>query len=328
MLRWGVLSTAKIGIEHVIPAIQVANNGNVVAIASRDLSRAEAIASRFGIPQAFGSYEELLASDAIDAVYIPLLTSQHVEWSIKAADAGKHVLCEKPIALHADEIAAIIEARDRNNVLVTEAFMVTYHPQWLKVRALLAEGAIGKLKHVQAAFTYNNTDPENMRNILAFGGGALPDIGVYPTVGTRFVTGAEPLRVSAQVQRNETNGTDNYASWRADFGDFEMTTYVATEMALRQEIAFHGDEGWMELTAPFNAGLYDADTVILHNKDHDEIQTFRYSGINQYQLEVEAIARAVAGEKEEIFTLESSVNNQKLIDAIYCAAKTGLWESV
>jgi predicted dehydrogenase len=328
MLRWGVLSTAKIGIEQVIPAIQAANNGNVVAIASRDLSRAQDVAQHFGIPQALGSYEELLASDDIDAVYIPLLTSQHVEWSIKAADAGKHVLCEKPISLHASEIDGIIEARDRNKVLVTEAFMVTYHPQWHKVRSLLAEDAIGTLKHVQAAFTYNNTDPENMRNILAFGGGALPDIGVYPTVGTRFVTGMEPKRVSAQVQRNPTTGTDNYASWRADFGDFEMTSYVATEMALRQEIAFHGDQGWMELTAPFNAGLYDADTVILHNRDHDEVQTFRFPGVNQYQMQAEAIARSLAGEDEEIFTLESSVNNQKLIDAIYKAGESGLWEDV
>lgn len=328
MLRWGVLSTAKIGIEQVIPAIQVANNGNVVAIASRDLSRAESVASHFGIPMSFGSYEDMLASDQIDAVYIPLLTSQHVEWSIKAANSGKHVLCEKPISLHASEIDGIIEARDRNKVLVTEAFMVTYHPQWHKVRSLLADGAIGKLKHVQAAFTYNNTDPDNMRNILAFGGGALPDIGVYPTVGTRFVTGKEPSRVSAQVQRHPTTGTDNYASWRADFGDFEMTTYVATEMALRQEIAFHGDKGWIELSAPFNAGLYDADTVILNNKDHSEVQTFRYSGVNQYRLQAEAIGRAVDGGQEEIFSLESSVNNQKLIDAIYRAGESGLWEDV
>jgi len=328
MLRWGVLSTANIGIEQVIPALQIANNGNVVAIASRDLARAKSVASLFGIPDAYGSYEELLSSDQIDAVYIPLLTSQHVEWSIKAADAGKHVLCEKPIALHASEIDAIIDARERNKVLITEAFMVTYHPQWHKVRSLLAEGAIGELKHVQAAFTYNNTDPKNMRNILAYGGGALPDIGVYPTVGTRFVTGMEPRRVSAQVQRNTTTGTDNYASWRADFGDFDMTTYVSTEMALRQEIAFHGDQGWMELTAPFNAGLYDADTVILHNKDHDEVQTFRFAGINQYQLQAEAIGRALAGEKEEIFSLESSRNNQKLIDAIYKAGASGSWEDV
>jgi predicted dehydrogenase len=328
MLRWGVMSTANIGIEQVIPAIQTADNGNVVAIASRNLDRAKEVAGRFGIPGTFGSYEELLASDSIDAVYIPLLTSQHVEWSIKAADAGKHVLCEKPIALHASEIDAIIEARDRNKVLVTEAFMVTYHPQWHKVRSLVAEGAIGKLSHVQAAFTYNNTDPKNMRNILAQGGGALPDIGVYPTVTTRFVTGAEPARVSANVERNTTTGTDNYASWRADFSSFEMTSYIATEMALRQEISFHGDLGWIEVAAPFNAGLYDADTVTLHDKDHKEVRTFRFAGVNQYRLQAEAIGRAIAGGTEEIFALESSVNNQKLIDAIYRAGESGLWEEV
>ena len=328
MLRWGILSTAKIGIEHVIPALLIAENCTITAIASRDQSRAAAVASRFDIPNAFGSYEEMLDSDLIDAVYIPLLTSQHVEWSIKAANAGKHVLCEKPIALHASEIDGIIEARDRNKVLVSEAFMVTYHPQWHKVRELLAKGAIGTLRHVQAAFTYNNVDPKNMRNILAHGGGALPDIGVYPTVGTRFVTGCEPKSVSAKVMRNPTTGTDNYATWRADFGDFEMTSYVATEMALRQEIAFHGDEGWMELTAPFNAGLYDADTVIVHNKNHSEARQFRFAGVNQYQKQVEAFARAVAGSDEEIFTLENSVKNQKLIDAIYRAGESGVWEDV
>lgn len=328
MLRWGILSTAKIGIEHVIPATLNADNGTITAIASRDLARAQAVAERFQIPQAFGSYEEMLESDAIDAVYIPLITSQHVEWSIKAADAGKHVLCEKPISLHASEIDGIIEARDRNKVLISEAFMVTYHPQWHKVRELVSNGAIGKLQHVQAAFTYNNTDPKNMRNILAQGGGALPDIGVYPTVGTRFVTGKEATSVSAKVQRNPTTGTDNYATWRADFGDFELSAYVATEMALRQEIAFHGDEGWVELSAPFNAGLYDADTVTLHNKNHSEAQTFRFSGVNQYRLQAEAFARAVQGEAEEVFTLESSVNNQKLIDAIYRAGESGLWEAV
>jgi predicted dehydrogenase len=328
MLRWGVLSTANIGIEQVIPAIQTANNGNVVAIASRDKDRARAVADHFGIPDAFGSYEELLASDDIDAVYIPLLTSLHVEWSIKAANAGKHVLCEKPISLHASEIDAIIEARDRNKVLVTEAFMVTFHPQWHKVRELISEGAIGRLTHVQAAFTYNNTDPENMRNILTHGGGALPDIGVYPTVATRFATGAEPQRVSARVERDPSNGTDNYASWRADFGTFEMSTYVSTEMALRQDISFHGDQGWIEVSAPFNAGLYDADVVTLHDKDHEEARRFRFSGINQYRLQAEAIGRAIAGGSEEIFALESSVNNQKLIDAIYRAGESGLWEDV
>src|ERR1041384_7057928 len=156
MLRFGVLSTAKIGRDLVIPAIQDAENAVVTAIASRDLAKARQLADRFSVPHAFGSYEEMLASDVIDAVYIPLPTSQHVEWTIKAADAGKHVLCEKPIALNAGEIDSLIEARDRNKVLVTEAYMVTYSPVWRKVRSLLQEGAIGTLKHVQGAFTYYN----------------------------------------------------------------------------------------------------------------------------------------------------------------------------
>ncbi len=332
MLRWGILSTAKIGIEHLIPAILNSENGVVSAIASRDTDRARKVAKRFAIPQAFGSYDELLASDQVDAVYIPLLTSQHVEWSIRAADAGKHVLCEKPIALKADEIDGIIDARDRNNVVLSEAFMVTFHPQWHKVRSLIAEGAIGTLQHVQAAFTYNNTDPNNMRNIVEFGGGALPDIGVYPTVTTRFSTGAEPQRVSARVGRDPKFGTDIYASWRADFGTFEMTAYVATQLALRQEISFHGEKGWINVAAPFNAGLYDADVITLHDKDHAQAQHFRFAGVNQYQNQVEAFAKAVAGEKlkegEEIFSLENSKLNQKLIDAIYRAGESDDWETV
>lgn len=328
MVRWGILSTAKIGIEHVIPAILMSNNSTVNAVASRNLARAESLAEQFSIPKAFGSYEELLASDDVDAVYIPLLTSQHVEWSIKAADAGKHVLCEKPISLHADEIEGIIAARDRNTVLVSEAFMVTYHPQWHKVRSLIADGEIGTLRHVQAAFSYFNTDETNMRNILAHGGGALPDIGVYPTVTSRFSTGVEPKSVSAKVVRDQNTGTDVYASWRADFGAFEMTAYVATQLALRQEISFHGDKGWIEVSAPFNAGLYDADTVTLHNQGHEEATSFRFMGVNQYKLQIEAFARAINGSNEEIFTLEDSIKNQKLIDAIYKAGDSGNWEPV
>lgn len=332
MLRWGILSTALIGTKHVIPAILNADNGIVSAIASRDEARAKSVAERFAIPNVFGSYEAMLASDVIDAVYIPLPTSMHIEWAIKAADAGKHVLVEKPIALHADQIDDVIAARDRNGVLVSEAFMVTYHPQWHKVRSLIADGAIGTLRHVQAAFSYFNVDPKNMRNVPELGGGALPDIGVYPTVTTRFATGAEPKRVSAKVERDPTFGTDTYATCRADFGDFEMTMYVATQLALRQEIAFHGDKGWISLAAPFNAGLYDADVVTLHDADHQNVHQFRFPGVNQYTLQVEAFARAVASPDlnggEEIFTLESSRKNQKLIDAIYKAGESGDWETV
>ncbi|RUW87386.1 Gfo/Idh/MocA family oxidoreductase, partial [Mesorhizobium sp. M8A.F.Ca.ET.059.01.1.1] len=266
MFRWGVLSTAKIGREQLLPAIVEAENGVLSAIASRDLSKAKTLGDRFGARHAYGSYEELLASDQVDGVYIPLPTSQHVEWTAKAIEAGKHVLVEKPLALDAKDIAPLIKLRDQKKVLVCEAFMVIYHPQWIKVRDLIASGAIGRLRHVQGAFSYYNVDPNNMRNKLDLGGGALPDIGVYPTVSTRFSTGKEPLRVQATIERDKTFGTDIYSSIRADFGDFELSFYLSTQMAARQVMVFHGEKGFIEVFSPFNAGLYDHHRVELHNQ--------------------------------------------------------------
>lgn len=328
MFRWGVLSTAKIGRDLVIPAIAEAEDNVVAAIASRDLSKARALADRFGAPHAFGSYDELLASDAIDAVYIPLPTSQHLEWAARAAEAGKHVLVEKPLALKAEDITPLIALRESSKVLISEAFMITYHPQWAKVRDLIAEGAIGTLKHVQAAFTYFNVDPGNMRNKIELGGGALPDIGVYPTVSTRFATGKEPLRVTAKVERDPTFHTDTYSSIRADFGSFELSFYLSTQLANRQLIVFHGDKGFIEVRSPWNAGLYEHHKVELHNQKHTEATVFRFPGVNQYRLQVEAFARAAQGKAERIFTLEESVLNQKLIDAIFRAGDSGAWEAV
>lgn len=328
MLRFGILSTAKIGRELVVPAIQDAENCVVTAIASRDLSKARAMADRFSVPHAFGSYEEMLASDLVDAVYIPLPTSQHVEWTVKAADAGKHVLCEKPIALRASEIDALIAARDRNKVLVSEAYMVTYSPVWRKVRELLKDGAIGRLRHVQGAFTYFNRDPANMRNIPELGGGGLPDIGVYPTITTRFVTGKEPLRVQATTERDPQFDTDIYSSVRADFGAFELSFYISTQLAARQVMVFHGDQGFIEVKSPFNADRYGAEEIELTNQNHSQSQLIRYQDARQYRLEVEAFSRAAMGEAEEVVTLESSVANQKFIDAIYRASEKNGWEDV
>ncbi|WP_127520599.1 Gfo/Idh/MocA family oxidoreductase [Mesorhizobium sp. Z1-4] len=328
MFRWGILSTAKIAREQLIPAIQDAENGVLSAIASRDEAKARALAECAGAPHAFGSYEAMLASDTIDGVYIPLPTSQHVKWAVKAADAGKHVLVEKPLALNAEDISQVIAARDRNNVVVSEAFMVTYHPQWLKVRELVQGGAIGRLRHVQGAFSYFNVDPANMRNQPELGGGALPDIGVYPTVTTRFVTGAEPARIQARVDRDPKFGTDVYASVKADFGAFELTFYCSTQMALRQHMVFHGDKGFIEVVAPFNAGSYDHHRVELHDAGHASTQQFRFPAAKQYRLQVEAFARRAAGEEADYFTLEDSVLNQKAIDAIYRAAGSGGWQQV
>ena len=328
MLRFGILSTALIGIEHLIPAMQNSGNCVVAAIASRDIKKARKLARQFDIPISYGSYEELLNSDQIDAVYIPLPTSQHVEWTLKAAASGKHVLCEKPISLKASEIKSLIKARDKHNVIISEAFMVTYHPQWLKVRDLIKRGAIGALRQVDAAFAYHNLDAENMRNRVELGGGAIPDIGVYPIVATRFATGSEPEKVLASVEYDPKFKTDRYANVRASFKNFDMNFYVSTQMALRQSIVFHGDKGFIELSAPFNSNLYEGDEVRLCNQTHTEDRVFRYTGFNQYQAEVEAFARAATGKKQTVFSLEDSHANQRVIDAIYRSSERSEWVKV
>lgn len=340
MIRFGILSTAKIGVEHTLPAMQQSTHARVTAIASRDGKKAAKLASTLNAPLAFGSYEELLASDEIDAVYIPLPTSMHLEWAVNAANAGKHVLVEKPLALKAKDIQKLIKARDKNNVLVSEAYMVTYHPQWLKVRELIEKGKIGALKHVQGAFSYYNVDKKNMRNRPELGGGALPDIGVYPTVATRFVTGKEPLRVQATIDIDPSFETDRYASVKADFSDFELSFYVSTQMALRQSMVFHGTKGFIEVNAPFNSNIYEGSVVQLHNADHSQQQTFSFTNINQYTLQADAFAQAImqtqsakkttkAKAGPSIFTLEDSILNQQVIDAIYASGNTsGNWKKV
>ncbi len=328
MFRWGVLSTAKIARLQLLPAMQDAENGVASAIASRDLNRARDLADRFGAPHAFGSYEALLESDVVDGAYIPLPTSQHVEWSLKAAEAGKHVLCEKPIALKAEDIDDLIAARDAHGVVISEAFMVQYHPQWIKVRDLIENGAIGRLRQVQGVFCYHNLDPDNMRNQLALGGGALPDIGVYPTVTTRIATGREPVRVRAQIDRDARFGTDCYANVLADFGDFNLNFHVSTQMAQRQQMVFHGDEGFIEVHAPFNAGDYDHASLSLHNQAHDGAQIFRFPGVRQYRAQLETFADVANGSDKELFSLENSKANQKVIDAIYRAGDHDGWEAV
>ncbi len=323
MFRWGVLSTARIARDQLIPAIQQSENGILHAIASRDLARARDLAGRTGAALAFGSYEDLLASGEVDGVYVPLPTSQHVDWAIRAADAGKHVLVEKPLALHADQIGAVIEARDRNRVLVSEAFMVTHHPQWLKVRDLVRSGAIGTLRHVQGAFAYFNDDPHDMRNVPALGGGALLDIGVYPVVATRFVSGLEPRSVEATIRRDPRFGTDVHSTVRAAFDGFDLTFYVSTQMADRQTMVFHGDTGFIEVRSPFNAGLYDDHRIELHDAGHRTATVIRFPGAQQYQLQVEAFVRATRGGSDPVFTLENSVLNQRVIDAIFRASESG-----
>ncbi|WP_019994371.1 Gfo/Idh/MocA family protein [Aureimonas ureilytica] len=323
MLRWGILSGAKIAREQVIPGIVKAEGCVLSAIASRDLSRAEDLARHFGARHAFGSYDALLASPEVDAVYIPLPTSQHVEWARRAIEAGKHVLVEKPLALRAEDIEPLIAARDRAGVEVAEAFMVRYHPQWALVRDWIAQGRIGRLRHVQGAFSYYNVDPANMRNQIELGGGALPDIGVYPVVTTRLATGTEALSARATIERDPTFGTDMFADCSVDFADFRLSFYVSTQMAARQTMVFHGTDGFIEVDGAFNAGLYAQSAVHWHDRSHGRAETARFGAADQYRLQAEAFARRVAGGSDPLFSLEESILNQRVIDAFYRSHEAG-----
>ena len=328
MVNFGILSTARIGREQLLPAIVQAEGACLRGIASRDPQKARSVALHFGIEKVFESYDELLDSPDVHAVYIPLPTSQHVEWSLKAIEAGKHVLSEKPIALQAKDIDALITARDKAGVIVSEAYMVTYHPQWLKVKNLIASGAIGRLRVVDASFSYFNKDADNMRNQPELGGGALPDIGVYPVVTARFATGQEPVSVSATVEYDKQFNIDSYANAQIAFADFTLNMYVSTQMAGRQSMVFHGEDGFIEVSAPFNSNLYEGDEVRLHNRGHTEMQVFRYTGVNQYQLQIEAFCRAVEHGKQPVYSLEDSKRNQKVIDAVYAAGVSGKLEAI
>ncbi|MDG2475158.1 MAG: Gfo/Idh/MocA family oxidoreductase [Paracoccaceae bacterium] len=324
MIRWGVLSTAKIAREHVVPAILEAKGAQLIAIGSRSIRKATEMAEHFGAPQSYGSYEELLSAKDIDAVYIPSPTSSHVQWSTKAAQMGKYVLCEKPLALKAEDIDTLIEIEEKNKVFISEAFMVAYHPQWHRVKELIQDGSIGSLRHIQGAFTYFNKDPNNMRNQPELGGGGLPDIGVYPVVTTRLTTLKEPHSVIASIKYDKDFKTDMFASAQVQFDNFDLSFYCSTQMALRQHMTFHGETGRIEVHAPFNARVYGHARVTLHSQDNLKIQEFKFGDANQYKLQIEKFSFAIkSGLRDSIFNLTSSKNNQKVIDAIYAADKSG-----
>jgi predicted dehydrogenase len=316
-VRWGILSAAKIAREWVCPGIHTSDRGVVAAVASRTPGKAEALAAPYGA-RTHASYEALLADPEIDAVYIPLPNGDHVEWTLKALEAGKHVLTEKPIALKAEEIDQLIAARDRSGKLAAEAFMVTHNPQWLRTRELVQGGAIGRLRHVQGAFSFFLLDPVNIRNDASRGGGALRDIGVYPTVSTRFVTGAEPVAVT-HAEIDWDLGVDATARVMAAFPDFHLDFYVSMRMAPRQLMVFHGETGFLTVRAPFNAYAY-ADQEIEVREADGRIIIERFGQAEQYRAQANAFNASVLDGVPYGCTLEFSRGNQRLIDMIYEAA--------
>ena len=317
-IRWGILGAAKIAREWLCPAINASAHGQIAAVASRSLAKAQAMAAPYVGAKAYDSYDALLADPDIDAIYIPLPNTEHVEWTLKCLNAGKHVLCEKPIAMKAAEIDALIALRNKTGLLAAEAFMVTHHPQWHRVRALIGAGKIGRLRHVQGAFSFFNDDMGNIRNQKAYGGGALPDIGVYPAVTTRFVTGEEPVAMRAQIEWE--NGVDITARAQADFPGFTMDFYVSIRMALRQQMVFHGEKAVLTLNAPFNAGSYgQAEIDIRHPDGSHEIEVFQTA--DQYRNQFDAFHDTLLNGTRFSCPLEFSKGNQRMIDMVYAAAE-------
>lgn len=316
-VRWGILGAAKIAREWLAPAIHMSDRGEVAAIASRTPGKAEAMAGPYGAVRIHGDYDALLADPEVDAIYIPLPNDQHVEWTARCLKAGKHVLCEKPIALSAEEIDGLIALRDETGLIAAEAFMVCHHPQWKRAKELVEEGALGTILQIQGAFSFFNDDPDNIRNRAEDGGGALRDIGVYPSIGTRFVTGAEPESVVATIDWDR--GIDATARVAAEFPGFRLDFYVSMRMAPRQQMTFHGTKGWLTLHTPFNVGAYgDAE---LEYRTAIGRRTFeRFPQADQYRAQIDAFNASVLDGAAYACPLEFSRGNQRMIDMIYAAA--------
>jgi predicted dehydrogenase len=329
-VSWGVLGVAKIGVEKVIPAMQLGTRSRVDAIASRDIEKAKRAAGELGIAKAYGSYEELLADPAIEAVYNPLPNELHVPWTLRALEAGKHVLCEKPIGLNASEAQALLAAQSRSGKLVAEAFMVRFHPQWRRAHELAHSGAIGELRAIQTFFSYYLLDPTNIRNKPP-GGGALYDIGCYAILTARYIFGAEPTRVFGSIDLDPVMGTDRLISGLAEFsGGRQLTFTCATQTSAHQRVTISGDKGRIEIAIPFNAPP-DRPTNITIDTGQDLFgggaRVEEFATCDQYTLQGDAFSRAALGEGALEFPIEDAIANMRVIDAIFRSGRSGKWET-
>ena len=319
-INWGIISTAKIGINHVIPAIRASNTGTVHAIASRDSKNARDTANKLSIPVNYGSYEVLLADDSIDAIYNPLPNHLHVPWTIKAMEAGKHVLCEKPIALDEDEAESLLQkTREFPDLKVMEAFMYRFHPQWKEARSLVKSRKIGALQSIQSVFSYFNDDPGNIRNRPNMGGGGLMDIGCYCISLSRFIFGKDPDSVYGEVDIDPDFGVDRKASAILTFGDRTSTFTCSTRMQNFQRVMIFGTEGMIEIEIPFNAPADKPMNIYLVKDGRRE--TINFEEVDQYRLQADAFCESIINNSTVPTPLEDAVANMKVIDAIFNSGK-------
>ncbi len=323
-IRWGILSTAKIGTVQVIPAMQKGQFCAITAIASRNQQQAEQVAAELGIPRAYGSYEDLLADPEIDAIYNPLPNHLHVPWSIKAIEAGKHVLCEKPIGLSSAEGQQLLDCANAHPELkVMEAFMYRNHPQWQLAKQKVQAGEIGELRTIQSFFSYFNDDPDNIRNQKEIGGGGLMDIGCYPISLSRFIFDTEPQRVSGIVEYDETLGTDRLSSATLDFGTGTSTFTCSTQLNPYQRVHIHGTEGRVEIEIPFNAPIDRPCKVWLQKGT--EVEELTLDICSQYTIQGDLFSQAILNNSPVPTPLSDAISNMKVIEAIFESDRSGSW---
>lgn len=329
IVRWGILGVAGIAVSKVIPAMQRAGRSHVTAIASRDLSRAQRAARDLGIPTAYGSYQALIDDPQVDAVYNPLPNHLHRQWTVAAAERGKHVLCEKPIGMNAGEAEELIAVRDRTGVKIQEAFMVRTHPQWVKTMELCRSGRLGTIRSYVGAFSYYNDDATNIRNITGAGGGALMDIGCYLLTTSRMVFGEEPARVMGLIARDSTARVDTLTSMILDFPSGQAIGTCGTRLLPYQRVQVIGTSGRLEIEIPFNAPN-DRPCRIRLDRSGDlagsGIETLEFPTCDQFTIQAERFAAAVLDGGDVIYPLELSLQNMRLIDAIFRSAASGRWE--
>jgi predicted dehydrogenase len=323
-VKWGIISTAKIGTEKVIPGMMKSKNAEVVAISSRNIETAQKAADRLGIKKAYGSYEALLEDPEVEAIYNPLPNHLHVQWTIKALQAGKHVLCEKPIALHAAEASLLLEAIARYPKLkLMEAFMYRHTPQWKFAKQKIADGIIGQLRTIHSIFTYYNADPNNIRNQSDIGGGGLMDIGCYSISLSRWLFGQEPVRVSSNIEFDPVMLTDRRASGILEFASGSALFTCSTQMAPFQRATIHGTEGVIEIVVPFNAPAEQPTRLWMYTKDGKEEVLF--DAVDQYTLQCESFSQSILDNTPVYTPIEDAVNNMKVIDAVFESAAKNKW---
>ena len=323
-IRWGVLSTSKFAQNKIIPAVKHCQHAEISAIASRNLDSAQEVATRLGISTAYGSYEELLADANIDAIYNPMPNHLHVDWSIKALQAGKHVLCEKPIGLSSAEGQRLVDAAKQHPQLkIMEAFMYRLHPQWQRTKQLVDEGRIGQLRTIQSFFSYFNTDANNIRNKADIGGGGMMDIGCYNVSLSRFIFGTEPKRVLGIAEFDPQFQTDRLASGVLDFGNGTATFTCSTQLTPYQRVNIFGTEGRVEIEIPFNAPP-DKPCRMWHQQG-DKIEEIVFDICDQYTIEFDQFSLAVLNDTAVPTPLEDAVANMKVVEAIFESSKSGGW---